>query len=147
MCHATPSSTGAVDSRTHTYNVFQPPGCQQTLYRALECGSTLTRGEKTGPNEPQTAAGRWGASASYNCPALLLLFSLSSSPSFLVALRHFSHSSPVAKTTACYLRSDQHEPEGFTFNCYRCDPSFFFLFFPTGAERLSLNEGRKQLLL
>lgn len=104
-------------------------------------------GGGTGPNEPQTAAGRWGASASYNCPALLLLFSLSSSPSFLRSLRHLSHSSPVAKTTPCYLRRDQHEPEGFTFNCYRCDPSLLFFFSPTGMERLSLNEGRKQLLL
>lgn len=65
-------------------------------------------GDRTGPNEPQTAAGHWGASASYNRLSLLLLLSLSSSPSFLLSVCHFSDSSAAAKTTACYLRSDQH---------------------------------------
>lgn len=67
-------------------------------------------GDRTGPNEPQTAAGRWGASASYYYVhmSLLLLLSLSSSPSFLLSVCHFSDSSAAAKTTACYLRSDQH---------------------------------------
>lgn len=70
-----------------------------------------SRWGETGPNEPQTAAGRWGASASDQRLSLALLLSLSASPSFLLPVCHFSDSSAVAKTAACYRSSDQHRPQ------------------------------------
>ena len=87
--------------------------------------------ERTGPNEPQTAAGLKAPAPHITVTILIVIIIIIIIPSFALS---FISCVTVAKTTACYLRSDQcvlaegllnsHNRLHIWMKCCRCEHSF-----------------------